>query len=94
MLGRMTTGDRQQMTIPAMRKLAKDYQTNARQCSEIAQFLKSPLASMFWQSQAATGYRDRTATHVQALNDLNTAYLALSSAVDDRANTLEASGNV
>lgn len=82
------------MTIPAMRKLAKDYQTNARQCLEIAQFLQSPLAGMFWQSQAATGYRDKTTAQVQALKELNTAFTNLSTAVDDRANTLEASGNV
>ena len=50
------SGDRQEMTIPAMQKLAKDYTTNAKQCAEIAQFLKSPLATMFWQSQAASSF--------------------------------------
>ena len=90
----MASGDRQQMTIPAMHKLAKDYQTNARECQEIAQFLKSPLATMFWQSQAATSFRDQITEYTRVLNNFEQAFTGLSGEVESRASTLEASGNV
>jgi WXG100 family type VII secretion target len=90
----MAIGDRQEMTIPAMRKLAQDYQRNAQQCVDIANFLKSPLASMFWQSQAATSFRDQVTQYTQMLTDLNDAFQRLSTDVTQRASTLEASGNV
>ena len=87
------SGDRQQMTIPAMRKLAQDYRKNAQECQDIANFLKSPLASMFWQSQAATSFRSNIDEYVRALNNFQQAFTGLSSDVDARAATLEQSGN-
>ena len=90
----MVTGDRQQMTVPAMHKLAKDYKTNAQQCQDISNFLKSPLATMFWQSQAATGFRDSINEYTRVLNGLNEAFNGLSTDVEQRAGTLESSGNV
>jgi uncharacterized protein YukE len=88
------SGDRQEMTIPAMQKLAKDYTTNARQCAEIATFLKSPLATMFWQSRAASSFEANINQYVKALNDFEQAFSQLSSDVTQRAATLEASHNV
>ena len=90
----MVTGDRQQMTIPAMQKLARDYKVNAQQCQEIAQFLKSPLATMFWQSQAASSFRDQITEYTRVLNNFQQAFTQLSGEVENRASTLEASGNV
>jgi uncharacterized protein YukE len=88
------SGDRQQMTIPAMRKLAQDYRKNAQQCQDIANFLKSPLATMFWQSQAANSFRDNINEYTRVLNNFQQAFTGLSADVDARAGTLEASGNV
>jgi uncharacterized protein YukE len=88
------SGDRQQMTIPAMRKLASDYRTNAQQAQEIATFLKSPLATMFWQSQAASSFRSNIDEYVQVLSRLQDGFTKLSQEVDTRAGVLEASGNV
>lgn len=90
----VVSGDRQQMTIPAMRKLAQDYRRNAQQCQEIAQFLKSPLATMFWQSQAATSFRDNINEYTRVLANFQEAFTKLSSEVDSRAGVLESSGNV
>jgi len=87
------SGDRQEMTIPAMQKLAKDYKTNADQCTEIANFLKSPLASMFWQSQAATGFKENINQYVKALNEFHEAFTNLSQDVTNRAQTLSNSKN-
>jgi uncharacterized protein YukE len=88
------SGDRQEMTIPAMQKLAKDYQTNATQCAEIATFLKSPLATMFWQSQAATGFKENINQYVKILNEFETAFKNLAEDVTLRAQTLTESKNV
>jgi uncharacterized protein YukE len=88
------SGDRQQMTIPAMRKLAADYRTNAQQCQEIVTFLNSPLATMFWQSQAATSFRKDVDDYTRALKGLQDAFGGLATEVDSRAGVLEASGNV
>jgi uncharacterized protein YukE len=87
------SGDRQELTIPAMHKLAKDYQTNARQCSEIATFLKSPLATMFWQSRAATGFSEDMKQYVKVLNEFETAFNNLAQDVTNRATTLTESKN-
>ena len=87
------SGDRQEMQIPAMQKLAKDYQANARQCREISDFLKSPLATMFWQSQAATGFKENVNQYVKALNDFESAFNNLAEDVNNRAKTLAASKN-
>ena len=89
----VVSGDRQQMTIPAMRKLAQDYRRNAQQCQDIAQFLKSPLATMFWQSQAATSFRDNINEYTRVLANFQDAFTKLGSEVDARAGVLEASGN-
>jgi uncharacterized protein YukE len=88
------SGDRQQMTIPAMRKLAADYRTNAQLCQEIATFLNSPLATLFWQSQAANSFRSNIGDYMRALNSLQDAFSGLATEVDTRAGVLEASGNV
>ena len=88
------SGDRQEMTIPAMHKLAKDYTTNAKQCAEIATFLKSPLATMFWQSQAASSFEANINQYVKVLNEFEQAFTALSQDVTARAATLQQSGNV
>ena len=77
-----------------MRKLAQDYPTNAQECQDIANFLKSPLATMFWQSQAATSFRTNIDEYVRVLSGFQQAFTHLSSEVDARAATLEASGNV
>jgi uncharacterized protein YukE len=87
------SGDRQEMTLPAMQKLAKDYQTNATQCSEIAQFLQSPLATMFWQSQAATGFKENITQYVKVLREFETAFNNLAQDVTNRATTLAQSKN-
>lgn len=88
------SGDRQEMTIPAMQKLARDYKTNARQCQEIAAFLKSPLATMFWQSQAATSFKGDINQYIKVLGEFEQAFTGLSNDVTARAQTLEVSGNV
>ncbi len=88
------SGDRQEMTIPAMQKLAKDYTINAKQCAEIATFLKSPLATMFWQSQAASSFEANINQYVKVLGEFETAFNQLSTDVTARANRLEASNNV
>jgi uncharacterized protein YukE len=90
----MAIGDRQEMTIPAMRKLAADYRTNAQQCQEIVTFLNSPLATMFWQSQAANTFRRDIDDYMRALNNLQDAFSGLATEVDTRAGVLESSGNV
>ncbi|MBV9169562.1 MAG: WXG100 family type VII secretion target [Chloroflexi bacterium] len=81
------------MTIPAMQKLAQDYRRNAQQCQDIANFLKSPLATMFWQSQAATSFRDNINEYTRVLNNFQEAFTGLSTDVDARWRALEASGN-
>jgi uncharacterized protein YukE len=88
------SGDRQEMTIPAMQKLAKDYSTNAKQCAEIATFLRSPLATMFWQSQAASSFETNINQYCKTLGEFETAFNGLSADVTARAQQLEASGNV
>jgi uncharacterized protein YukE len=77
-----------------MHKLASDYRANATQCREIAQFLKSPLATMYWQSQAATNFRDQISQYTRVLNEFEAAFKNLSQDVDARAATLEQTHNV
>ena len=88
------SGDRQEMVIASMHKLAKDYTTNAKQCAEIATFLKSPLATMFWQSQAASSFETNINQYVKVLNEFQDAFTKLSEDVTQRAGQLEASKNV
>jgi uncharacterized protein YukE len=88
------SGDRQEMVIASMQKLAKDYSTNAKQCAEIATFLKSPLATMFWQSQAASSFEANINQYVKVLNEFQDAFTKLSEDVTQRAGQLEASKNV
>ncbi|MBV9544780.1 MAG: WXG100 family type VII secretion target [Chloroflexi bacterium] len=76
-----------------MQKLAQDYRRNAQQCQDIANFLKSPLATMFWQSQAATSFRDNINEYTRVLNNFQEAFTGLSTDVDARWRALEASGN-
>jgi uncharacterized protein YukE len=87
------SGDRQEMTPAAMQQLSKDYSKNARECSEIAKFLKSPLATMFWQSQAASGFTENINQYVKVLNDFENAFNGLSQDVAARAETLINSKN-
>jgi uncharacterized protein YukE len=90
----MPGSDQQQLTVDAMQKLSRDFQTNARQCQDISQFLRSPLASMFWQSQAANTFKSNMEGYVKMLNGFNEAFTSLSKDIDSRVVELQGSHNV
>jgi uncharacterized protein YukE len=90
----MAAGDQQQLTIGTMQQLSKDYKLNATKCQEIAQFLRSPLATMFWQSQAANTFRQDMEGYVKMLNGFSEGFNTLSKEIDSRVGELQGSGNV
>jgi uncharacterized protein YukE len=87
------TGDQQELKIPAMSKLASDYTANATKCKEIADFLRSPMATMYWRSQAATAFEGDINNYVKALNGFKTAFEGLATEVRNRISDLETSKN-
>jgi uncharacterized protein YukE len=90
----MASGDQQQLTIGTMQQLSKDYTANATKSQEIAQFLRSPLATMFWQSQAANTFRQDMEGYVKMLNGFSEGFNTLSKAIDSRVAELQSSHNV
>jgi len=90
----MPSGDQQQMAITAMEKLSIDYKSNADKCNEIASFLKSPLTTMFWQSQAANTFRQDMEGYIKMLSDFQTGFTSLGKEIDQRVLQLRHSGNV
>ena len=90
----MATGDQQRMTIAGLRKLSKDYTDNARRCQEIANFLNTQQGSLFWQSQGASSFKENMTEYVKKLKQFHDDFIELSKEVDNRANTLERSGNI
>jgi hypothetical protein len=87
-------GDQQKMQLTAMEKLSIDYKSNAEKCNEIANFLRSPLATMFWQSQAATTFRQDMDGYIKMLSDFNSGFTSLGKEIDSRVLELRRSGNV
>jgi hypothetical protein len=92
--GPMASGDQQQMAITAMQKLSTDYQSNAEKCGEIANFLKNPLTTMFWQSQAASTFRQDMDGYIKMLGDFQNGFQGLSKEIDRRVLQLQTSKNV
>jgi hypothetical protein len=90
----MASGDQQKMAITAMQKLSTDYKSNADKCNEIANFLKSPLTTMFWQSQAANSFRQDMEGYVKMLGGFQSGFMSLSGEIDSRVGDLQRSGNV
>lgn len=90
----MAGGDQQQLTIGTMQQLAKDYTSNATKCQDIAQFLRSPLATMFWQSQAANTFKQDMEGYVKMLSDFSQGFTTLSKEIDARVGELQGSRNV
>jgi uncharacterized protein YukE len=90
----MANGDQQQLTVGAMQKLAKDYQANATRCQDISKFLRSPMATMFWQSQAANTFRQDMDGYVKMLNGFSEGFTTLEREINARVTELEGSRNV
>jgi uncharacterized protein YukE len=88
------SGDQQQLTVPAMQKLSRDLTQNATKCQDISQFLRSPLAAMFWQSQAANTFKEDTESYVKMLNGFREGFTSLSKEIDSRVGELQGSRNV
>jgi hypothetical protein len=90
----MANGDQQQMTVGAMTQLSKDFVNNAGKCTDISNFLKSPLATMFWQSQAANSFRQDMESYQKMLSSFREGFTSLSKDIDGRVNELQSSRNV
>jgi uncharacterized protein YukE len=90
----MANGDQQQMTVGTMQKLSTDYQSNATRCQDIAHFLQSPLATMFWQSQAANSFRQEMDGYIKMLNGFSEGFTTLSNEITKRVGELQSSKNV
>ncbi|HEY1293152.1 MAG TPA: hypothetical protein VGJ60_08740 [Chloroflexota bacterium] len=90
----MAGSDQQQLTVGTMQQLAKDYTSNATKCQEISQFLRSPLATMFWQSQAANTFKQDMEGYVKMLHDFSEGFTSLSKEIDARVGELQSSRNV
>jgi hypothetical protein len=87
------SGDRQQLSPPAMHQLSRDLTKSSDQCLDIAKFLKSPLGSMWWQSRAATSFKENIDQVVDALNKLSPLFTAVGKDVEARAKQLEVTRN-
>jgi uncharacterized protein YukE len=87
-------GDQQVLTVDAMQKLARDYQQNATKCQDVSSFLRSPLANLFWQSQAASTFRQDMEGYVKMLGGFADGFTSLSKEIDSRVGDLQQSHNV
>jgi uncharacterized protein YukE len=58
--------------------LGSQYTEKAGRCHEIANFLNSPLGSLFWQSQSASRFRDNMEKDVAVLRAYEQDFTKLS----------------
>ena len=84
-------GDQQVMTVAGMRELAKKYEDNALKAREISNFLERQFTNLFWQSDAASSFKQHMAEYRQALRNLDTHFTNLAHDVKERANLTETS---
>ncbi|TAK22336.1 MAG: hypothetical protein EPO26_11585 [Chloroflexota bacterium] len=87
-------GDEQIMTVPGLRDLASQYQRQAGFCDEISAYLNRQAQSLFWQSEAATGFKEQSAKFVTTLRRFQNDFNTLNKDLSNRADDLERSRNV
>lgn len=87
----MASGKQQEMTVPGLRTLSKKYSSNAKNCQDLARFLKSQNESLYWQSEAATAFKEHMASYMKALNDFHRDFTGLSQELESRADLIEQS---
>lgn len=90
----MSSSDAQFMTVAGLRKLASDYRRNADQCQQVATFLSSQNGSLFWQSQAATTFKQNMSEYMTQLRQFQADFTALARELDNRAGIMEQTRNV
>ncbi len=86
--------DQQWIPVDQVRQLAATYTEKAGRCQEIAQFIQDPLASMFWQSPAATQYSENMADYVELLRTFQDQFTQLSADLRQRADLADQSQGV
>lgn len=75
----------QRFTPEQQHALADEYTQRAARCAEIGTFIQSPLGSLFWQSPAASQYKDNMTEYVNLLKQFEADFNALAARVHDDA---------
>ncbi|HEX9990886.1 MAG TPA: hypothetical protein VGE45_20705 [Chloroflexia bacterium] len=83
--------DQQEMTVESLRQLSSKYNVNADRAQRVAQFLRDQKGSMYWQSEAATSFKNSLQEYIEMLTRFNQHFSELSKEVKARADIIEES---
>ncbi len=82
-------GDLQEMTVAGLRSLATTYQQRAADCQEVASFLSQQNSNLYWQSEAASSFKNSMSEYMTVLNRFNQNFTSLSKELNQRAQIIE-----
>jgi uncharacterized protein YukE len=82
-------GDLQQATVAGLQTLATTYQQRATDCQDVANFLSRQNSNLYWQSEAATSFKNSMSDYMTVLNRLHQQFTNLSNELKNRAQILE-----
>jgi uncharacterized protein YukE len=84
-------GDQQEMTVAGLRSLATTYQQRAADCQEVSTFLRQQNSSLFWQSDAASSFKQHMQDYLTVLARFHQHFTSLAQELNTRAQIIEES---